>query len=291
MSTIGDNIRSLRNAFGETQEQLAEKTFFTKSAIGNYETDQRTIDLEKTSRIAQHFMVSEELLISGDFSDLGRLRFDLEHWQRSMDTLFPTASSEAALRCEPFRRAYAAHKDLYDRYSKDPDLDIEPVILACIEDYAKASDDGRASIDAAVNTLALYYLSLFESRVIELLCASEVEPAILEQILSQNDLSRFDFIDFKGELLQEAQEELMQLRCPENRKAILDLKKSIKQSSAYHDLADYYLALPYYFNLDGNELSIGLNATILVEMMRSFSAVGNQYAACFLHLLESSYVK
>lgn len=41
LKRLGANIRSLRKAYGETQEQLAEAIFVEKNTISNYENGKR----------------------------------------------------------------------------------------------------------------------------------------------------------------------------------------------------------------------------------------------------------
>ena len=290
MSTFSANLRGLRHAFGETQEQLAEKTHFSKSAIGMYETSRRVPALSDISRFAQHFMVSEGHLVSGDFSGLKSYKVDIGSWMENIDTVFPIIATEAALQCEPFRRAYEAHKSLYDQYGLESAPDTESVFFACAENYAEAYDHDQAHDAAAVNTLALFYLLMFESRNMLVICQSDVEPIFLDRVLSRLSVSPEDYAEYQAEILQDAEEQIKMLHCKENREIISDIKKELKQSPVQHDLADYYLALPYLWNLDGNEWDLTTNAAISVEMMRSFSAVGNKYAEAFLAFLGKQIV-
>ncbi len=285
MSSFGANLRSLRHAFGETQEQLAEKTNFSKSAIGMYETSRRVPGMSDISRLAQHFMISEGHLVSSDFSCLKPYKLDVGSWLENIGTVFPIIASEAALQCEPFRRAYEAHKLLYERYGSESAPDTESVFFACAEDYAEAYRHDQAHDEAGANMLALFYLLMFECRNMMVLCQNDVEPVMLDRVLSRFSVSPEEFAAYQAEILQEAKEQIEMLNCRENREIIADIKKELKQSPAQHDLADYYLALPYYWNLDGNAWDLTTNAAITIEMMRSFSAVGNRYAEGFLVFL------
>ncbi len=285
MSSFSANLRALRRAFGETQEQLAEKTNFSKSAIGMYETSQRVPALSDISRFAQHFMISEGHLVSSDFSGLKPYKLDIGSWLENIGTVFPIITSEAALQCEPFRRAYEAHKSLYEQYGSESAPNTESVLFACAEDYEKAYDHDQAHDEAGANMLALFYLLMFEYRSTLLLCQNEVEPVLLDRVLSQLSVSPEEYSKYKAEILQDAKEQVEMLSCKENKAFIADIKKELKQSPVQHDLADYYLALPYYWNLEGNDWDLITNAVISVEMMRSISAVGNEFAKAFLVFL------
>ena len=56
----------------------------------------------------------------------------------------------------------------------------------------------------------------------------------------------------------------------------------VKRSKDWSDLADYYLALQYIWNLVDNDLDWGFNQRIGVEMMDAFITVKNIYAARFM---------
>lgn len=56
----------------------------------------------------------------------------------------------------------------------------------------------------------------------------------------------------------------------------------LKNSSKYSDLADYYIALRYEFNLLTNSLTAELNKAVGEELLITFSTLGNPYAKKFL---------
>ncbi len=302
MSTIGDNIRALRNAFGETQEELALGLSDTGhessiSRIGMYETGKRIPKPELISTIARRYAVSEEDLISGDLSGLKLINIDWKAFLHHLDTVFPIVSSDEALQSKSFRRAFETHRKLYQQYKRVPNdisfdeddsfPDLEDVFYACIEDYAEAYDDEKAQRAATVGILALYYLQLFELKSIERYCASDGLPVYLEQFLFRHQELWEGLEEYKEELISESKEQMSVLLCEGNRITMCELKKELKQSSSvYRDLADYYLALPYWCNLDGNEWSDATNCKIALEMMQSFASVGNQYAKRFLYVFD-----
>ena len=65
MSHFSETLTSLRKAHGMTQQQLAEKTGLTRSAVGMYETGKREPDLETLQHIAEFFHVDMNTLITG----------------------------------------------------------------------------------------------------------------------------------------------------------------------------------------------------------------------------------
>ncbi len=54
---LGANIRSLRRAYGETQEQLAAVLYTEKNTISNYERGDRQPPRKTIIDIANHYMI------------------------------------------------------------------------------------------------------------------------------------------------------------------------------------------------------------------------------------------
>ena len=61
-----------------------------------------------------------------------------------------------------------------------------------------------------------------------------------------------------------------------------EMLTAVKRSKDWSDLADYYLALQYVWNLVDNDLDWGFNQRIGAEMMDAFVTVKNVYAARFM---------
>ena len=74
---LGNNIRALREAYEETQEDLAKVIPCMRETIGKYERGERHIDDEIKQKIAKHYKVSVQELL---FSDLSKynLHFNKE---------------------------------------------------------------------------------------------------------------------------------------------------------------------------------------------------------------------
>ena len=63
-SEIGEKIREIRRAHGETQRQLARAINCTESAVANYETGYRKVDVQTLLLIARHYGLTVDDLIS-----------------------------------------------------------------------------------------------------------------------------------------------------------------------------------------------------------------------------------
>ena len=71
----------------------------------------------------------------------------------------------------------------------------------------------------------------------------------------------------------------------ETRELITDMLTKVKESKQWSELADYYLALQYTWNLVDNDLDHGFNQRIGIEMMSAFASVKNSYAARYLKFI------
>ncbi|HBF2862384.1 TPA: helix-turn-helix domain-containing protein [Clostridioides difficile] len=74
---IGENIRTFRVDRGMTQEQLAKKAGISRVALGNYEREERTPNLDILEKLAEIFDVSVDIIINLHKLDLGEL-YDLK---------------------------------------------------------------------------------------------------------------------------------------------------------------------------------------------------------------------
>ena len=65
MSHFSDTLTALRKAQGLTQQQVADKTGLTRSAIGMYETGKREPDFATLEQFANVFNVDMNTLMTG----------------------------------------------------------------------------------------------------------------------------------------------------------------------------------------------------------------------------------
>lgn len=69
MSSLGARIAYLRNKEGISQEEFAKVLKVGKSTLGMYETDKREPSHEMSNRIANHFNVTLDWLLTGKEKD------------------------------------------------------------------------------------------------------------------------------------------------------------------------------------------------------------------------------
>ena len=94
LNQLGKNIRSLRNAYGETLEQLGEAIHAAKNTVSNYETGKRKLGRETIIAISRHYMISVEELMNSDLTSIPKPAFDKDAFWKNIDIIFPIVSSK-----------------------------------------------------------------------------------------------------------------------------------------------------------------------------------------------------
>lgn len=272
---LGANIRSLRIAYGETLEQLGyiigEKS---TSSMSYYESGERIIKKESLNAIAKHFGVTTDELLYGDYSseDKVKLKYKKGNTIRVLAWLYPTVSSESALKNEWFRRALDAQREILIRSSKFEPCSIND-LEKCFDAYEMSIEDSEAVFETKANriSLTMMFLSTLTTPKNELISNAAYE--LIKQADRRIDRLLEDAFEIpeeedteKRELIIEADKEIMQY--------ISDLKKAPEWS----ELADYFLALRYVLCIVDNDLSREFNRRIGIELLEAFKLVGNSYA-------------
>lgn len=282
---IGNNIRSLRLAYGESQEELGRILHVTKSAVSNYERGVRPQPHETIIAIAEHFGLTYEEFINSDFSTIGKINFDSTYIENNILTIFPIVSTENAIKNEIFRKAYESHKKgIYLAGRIDPKG--PQMILDGFRLYIEAVEDERSKFEASANIIGLYYLFLVFYQAPSVL--ENNTWAIFSQLLSTRPKLKTYINEDNSSYKKNAEEIVIELQSSEWVEFISKCIKNIKRSNKWSDLADYYLALPYIFFLVDNGLSRIFNLKIGMEMLRIFSNIGNEYATKYLSLTINS---
>lgn len=94
MTSIGENIKSLRKKNNITQEELAEKLSVTRQAVSNWENGKTEPDIETLTKIAQIFDTSIDELVDGIPKGINELRGKKSHLYIGIGfTLFYVISS------------------------------------------------------------------------------------------------------------------------------------------------------------------------------------------------------
>lgn len=201
---IGNNIRSLRKAYGETQQQLADAINTSRTNIINYEKHGYG-NPEIISAIAKRYMVSVYELQYCDFNGLKEINFDNDDFLNKIYIVFPIVSSEKALKDEKFRKAYSLHIQIYSELKANNHEAIFD-LLNCLDlydavfySYVDVKRDGRlifpnSDVMGAVclNYIAIFSVLLFIERGFMVLkenalMSEKVKSHILELLKTCNE--------------------------------------------------------------------------------------------------------
>lgn len=278
---IGKNIRSLRKAYGETQEELALSINVSKSAVSSYETGDREPTKDTLDNIAKHFGVSVNDLLTWDFEEFPKLNFKMQVYEKNINSVFPLVTSDRAMYNVHFRRAYKKHVEFYDSIRKS-EYYMDLIDLA-FDEYEEAYQDSSIKEEVAANSLALYTYMFGGLAAIVLL--EDNKPAILSHLMEKDrsfklqvESQENDFKDNRDDLIKILNDDDLQ-------KDFLERIKVLKKSNNWADLGDYYLALYYYYGIVKNDNEHIINTRIGVELLGTLSEIGNPYATNCIDIL------
>ncbi len=279
LERLGVNIRALRKAYGETQEELGVALNVEKNTVSYYENGKREPNKDMLTEIAKHFMVSVEELMYCDLSDIGSITVDNNAFWKNIDIILPIVLSDEALENEHFKKAYKFHRAFYDELRKIS-MDSIDHIDVCFDEYLEAYEDGRIKPEAAANFLAIWNLMLMMIKTAPL--AMKNRSAALMQVAARDPKTRQIIDNPNPDFEKDAEEAAAGFDDPEMTELIEEMKTTVKRSYKWADLADYYLALQYIWNIVDNEMGWDFNRRVGAEMLNAFVSVGNVYAARFL---------
>ena len=278
VSKIAKNIRTLRKGHGESREDLAEAISVSPSAIGNYETDFRSPDIQKLTAIAGHYGLPVDRLIGDDFSNMD-FKFTNVTWVNAtaaMEIQFPLLCSAEAMQNKYFAEGYRRTVDVWKKV-KDAYTPIRTEYMYCsIEFYEKAYNENDTISEAIANILWVIF-------IIYALLPDEHSIKMGEAILQGK---AFDHTFVKDYVLKDAnpisKENLKNKKAyvADSQEMIVELLKELKKTNN-SDLADYYMALRYIIGMIDNEYTDNLNKSIGMEMLTACASLGNKYAINF----------
>lgn len=276
---LGNNIRCLREAYGETQEQLGAAINVAKNTVSSYEKGRTEPNKDTLSSIAIHFGISVEELLSCDFSGMDKIAINQNMFWEQIDVIFPIMSSENAIKNEHFKKAYSNHRNFFDELQKQKLDNIDKAII-CFEEYIDAFDDENSREEAAANFIGLWYLLMAMIKLVPIVIKNQ--SAALMQIKSRNHKIRRKLENIDPDFEKDANDLISELDDFELKEMLFEFMKSLKKSGKWYELGDYYLALQFFFNLVDNDMTWEFNRRIGVEMLIAFASVGNPYATYFL---------
>lgn len=275
---LGRNIRGLRVAYGETQEQLSETIGYSKNAVSNYENGIREPEQDTLAVIAKHYSISVEELLTSDFSDLDNITINQDIFWDNIDVLLPVTCSDTALQNKSFKKAYDVHRKFFDQLRKS-NMDGIDNITICFNEYFEAYEDSNSKVESAANFIGLWFLFMLMLNTPNVI---KERSAALMQVVSRDDRAKRILENIDPSFEREAKEIMESINDLEIDKMLINFIITVKKSKEWYELADYYIALQFVWNLADNELGVEINRRIGIEMMYAFAKIGNPYASQFI---------
>ncbi len=295
---IKNNIKALRQARGESWEQLAiHLGFDNTSSFTNriFRDNCSNLDDELLTKIAYHFGLTLKDLKNEDYSDLEKesltgIFLDTEDSPligEAIMTMYPIVSSEDALKNTEFSKAFSLHEKYYNNFIKKGKIYqvSEPLFEKIYTHYEDAITAGVE--EAVLNQLSLlgikyYFLwidaatgvlpennSIESQKKIDLITGISLAYSALEDNDCKDQLN--DFIrEYNGHMT-----ELMSI---------------IHDSQRYCGFSYYYLALRYLTGMLDSDLTHytpDQERSIGDQLMLYFSYIGNKYAIDYCSFFES----
>lgn len=283
MDRLSNNIKSLRNSMGETQEDLAYSLDLnSKSAIANWESGENRPSPENLQKLAEHFKVTVDQLLNEDLcTNFSAIEFiskvnekeNQDFWY-SFVCLFPIVNFKDEDELYPrLVDAKIFHKKFQKSMINNDEINYNCLEKA-MEIYSEFEDDANC-ISAKANVLSISLLlmvlikgitefdgldDLFEIRN-ENKRKKEIKRFISENLLSKN----INISDILRSIISE-----------DYYKDIMEDIVVLKRNKMLFQLADYYYCLIYLFNIVDNELSTGMNQQIGLALLSDLSLMKNR---------------
>ena len=275
--SITDNIRLLRNYYGETQKELAEAIGVCRETVTSYESGRTTPDPGMLSMIADHFMISVEELTRTDYRGIMGEKLVEGELIGKIDKVCPIIEVESVDDGSVFGKAIKMHKRLFAYLSK---MDFSMVELAAdtVSLYEESSKEGRYPDESIANGTGI-------SLIIECMCRTfphlyEVKPVTIVSRLSAYERSQ---IEYRGRGNYDFSMRRTSLSQGTGERIDQNIRH-LKNTKNYPDLGYYYMALRFMWCEYDNGRSWELNRLVGWQMMEYLSGMKNPYAVRFVNL-------
>ena len=277
-SRVGRNIKDLRKAHGETQEELGRFLNVEGNTISMYESGKRQPDLDMLQKIASRYGRPLDEFVRADFSsvDLTEVSLTWESIASSFEIMFPIACSDEALKDASFAEGFNIMSSILAELKQGTGTVARSIFIKALDAYAKSFDELETE-ESAVNILWLIY-------VLYALLPDEHSLKLGEAILyGKANGSKFIKSYLLNKNMPDTKNEAnKKLYSSDMNGFIVECMRFLKGSSKYAGLADYYLALRYIIGLVDTDFGQDLNKSIGMEMMLSFLSLGNPHAFSYV---------
>ena len=278
---IGRNVERVRELHGESRRGLARRMFSNYAGIYRLEMQSELIDEDLLKAVASYYMISVEELTLEEIPGVRVEDFTPEMVFRRVDCYFPHLYSEKAALNRSFTEAFDIHERIYDVFRSGGCGDITE-IPECLKLYEQAFTDERASLEAAVNHTALWYLHTLVTGYVSHILTAKPSSFISKYTdkkshrVSERDLSD---MEWAAEKLMEEHEKVSFER--EFRRLFIYIGVMMNTDGGTQ-IADFYMASGNIYNIITHGMSRELNRTFGILFMQSLYLAGNKYATRLL---------
>lgn len=285
-SLLAKNIAFLRFRYGETQSALAEAIGVTLQAVSRYEKETQPPSRNELFLIAEHYDISIDALLnydlSRDFVEMNALVNDVLNRELIYRTLFPIIYNDDSMANVHFKEAFDLHCEIRQRLCQDKDgLDFANInIKKCTRLYQKAAKDGVLA--ASANLLwwpMIQSVTLaFFNKKIEKIQALKSNEATFKDVLRESLLTSYEELD--EDCNEGFKDDIEYIIRSDYLGTIIDNISLLKKTgvSCLCDLADYYIAIAYKYNvMSYGRLSKNQSRIIGEEMLRTFNLMENGF--------------
>ena len=284
MTRLGNNIRGLRKAYGETQEELGFALGVEKNTISSYETGRTEPGKDMLSMIASYYFVSVEELLLSDLSSMEKINLKKDNvyffWD-NINKIFPLIWTERAMQNEHFKRATEKHRLFFEVAMKKNDWDIDN-FLGCFDEYMEAYNDDVVKEESAANIIGLCYFVIFIFKVTPKMVKEK--PAFMTKLVLLDSTIGNALENLDSDFEKDAADIVDSFNDLEMKMLLKEMMVLVKKSRILWEVADYYLAMEYVLGIVDNDLEFEFNRRIGQEMLEAFASVGNRYARRFISL-------
>ncbi|MCL1857706.1 MAG: helix-turn-helix transcriptional regulator [Oscillospiraceae bacterium] len=276
---LGKNIRDLRKAHGETQEELGRAINVEHNTISMYESGEREPALQTLQAIASHYGYPLDQLIRDDFSELdfSKIALTWENIVAMIEVICPLLVSDKALKDPHFAKGYEYTRKIVDGFQTPENVVMRSIFERAIEEYSESLEKSE-TMESAVNILWLIYI-LYTLLPDE--HSIKVGKAILYGKAYGKEFVKNYFLK-NSENVNKEEETNKKLYARDMSECILACIEILKSSPEYNHIADYYLALRYIIGVVDTDYGQEINTIIGMEIMLSYLSLGNPYAFAYI---------
>lgn len=276
----GKNIKTLRQFYGETQEELGSSMNVSGASISYFENEQRSPDVEMTKRIAQHYGITMDQMVGSElpvFKNIGvfpDVNVDLGVMFRAA---YPFASADTDN--ENFNSGCQAAERIVKSINSSMPV-MESMIDHAIRLFEKAIEE-TGMPEATVNYLLMLILK-WDSLRNEEDRAREKEAIAADSLKVDQEFMKKNYLG-RDRSLGKKEAERKEKFIEKYGEKIIEKTRELKGNKDWSDFADYYQALRYLadmINISENDKEHNVNAGI--ERMISLVLLGNKYAIEFV---------